>query len=275
MKLKSRHALLYAGLFLFVLVQLFPLYWLLTFSLKTNGEIFAGNILGLPENWLWENYIKAVQGGSVLLYFFNSILVTFTSIGLSVLFAAMAAYGLVRMKWPWSKVVFTLFLTGIMIPLHSALLPLFLILKEMKLLNSYLALIIPYAAFGIPVAVLIFSGFLESVPRSLEESAMIEGASIYQIFFKIIFPMIKSAVATVVIFLFLSNWNELMFAVTFISKKAFKTLPVGIMSLSSQYKTAWGPIGAALMISVLPSLLTYLLISGKVQESIQEGAIKG
>lgn len=278
---KNRHmghrtlVFLYIILGLFLIVQLFPLYWLGMFSLKSSQEVFTGNILGPPSQWMWSNYKSAISNGKIVLYFFNSLLVTVSSVSLTILLSAMAAYAITRMKWRLSRGVLIFFLMGVMIPLHAALLPLFQILSSMEILNSYLSLIIPYTAFGLPVAIFIFSGFYQSIPYEMEESAAMEGCTILRTFFSIILPLITPAIATVAIFTFLTNWNELMFAVTFISREAYRTLTVGIVSLASRYRTDWGAIGAAMMIGVLPSILFYLLMSKQVQASMRAGAVKG
>jgi len=272
---KTKERIILVIFIIIAIVQLFPLYWLLSFSLKNNAEIFAGNIIGLPEVYRFRNYASALANGEILMYFFNSVFVTVTTVLASSVLGAMAAYAIARMKWKLSKATLLLFLAGLMIPLHAVLLPLFVLLRRFDLLNSYLSLLLPYSAFSLPVAIFIFTGFLESIPREMEEAACIDGASIYKIFFSIIIPMLKPAIATVAIFNFLSNWNELMFAVTFISDKAFKTLPVGIRAFVSQYSTDWGPIGASMVIAVLPTIVIYALLSKQVQESFRAAGLKG
>lgn len=259
----------------FAFIQLFPLYWLLTFSFKNNAEIFAGNILGLPEKLRFENYAAALHNGDVILYFFNSAFVTLVSVSLACFFGAMASYGIMRMRWKLAVPVLNLFLLGTMIPLHAVLLPLFLSLNKVGLLNSYMALILPYTAFALPMAIFIFTGFLETIPKEMEEAACIDGCGIYRTFLLIIMPLLKPAIATVSIFTFLSTWNELMFATTFITDRQFKTLTVGIMSFVSQYRTNWGPIGASLVIAVVPMILIYALMSKQIQESFRAGSTKG
>lgn len=264
-----------AFLVAFCVIQLFPLYWLITFSFKNNVEIFAGNVIGLPKTWRFDNYIDALSNGDVMRYFFNSVLVTGLVIVVTCIVSSMAAYGITRMRWRFSKVVLTLFLLGIMVPLHAVLLPLFLVLNTVDLIDTYLALIIPYTAFAIPMAIFIFTGFLESIPKEMEEAALIDGCSIYQTFFRIIMNLLKPAMATVAIFTFLRTWNELMFATTFINSRSYRTLTVGIMSFTSQYRTNWGAIGASLLIAALPAVLIYIILSKQVQESIRAGGVKG
>ncbi|HNW85928.1 MAG TPA: ABC transporter permease subunit [Candidatus Limiplasma sp.] len=138
-----------------------------------------------------------------------------------------------------------------------------------------MALILPYTGFAIPMAIMIIAGFIEGIPRELEEAGCIDGANIYQIFFRIIFPILMPAVATVMIFTFLQSWNELLFAQIFISKENVKTLTAGIQSMYGQYQTDWGPIGAALVVATFPTLAIYLAMSGQVQKSLAAGAVKG
>jgi len=267
--------LMYVFLLLVAFVQLFPLYWMFTFSLKDNSELFGENPIGLPTKWLWSNYSNALMGGNVGHYFLNSVIVTGATILLTVIMSVMASYALTRMVFKIRRQMNSFFILGLTVPLHSALLPIFIMLRSLRMVNSYWALIIPYSAFAIPMAILIFSGFMSSLPRELEEAACIDGCSIYRIFFSIILPLMKPAIATVTIFTFLQAWNELMFAVVFISDVRFKTLTVGIQSLAGQYTTDWGPIGAGLMVATIPTLVIYAFMSKKVQDSLVVGAVKG
>lgn len=275
MKKTVNKTIIHVLLILFAVVQIYPLIWLASFSLKDNIEIFGGNVAGLPRHWKFENYVSAFTQAKVLEYFINSVLVTAVTIFVVVLLAATSAYAIERMIWRGRQTVMKLILLGLMVPIHAALLPLFMVLKNLHLLNTYLALIIPYVAFGIPMAVYIIASFLSSLPKELEEAAAIDGCGIFGIFFRVIFPLVKPAIATVAIFTYISSWNELMFAVTFISKQEFKTLTVGIMSMVGAYVTKWGEIGAGLVIATVPTILIYLLLSEQVQKSLVAGAVKG
>lgn len=267
--------LLHVFLVIVAIVQIYPLIWLAFFSLKDNSEIFSGDVLGLPKQFLWSNYAKALSDGNVMTYFLNSVLVTAVSIILVLILASMTAYAITRMKWKLSNATMTLILIGMMVPIHAALLPLFMVLKNLKLLNTYWSLIIPYVAFGIPMAVFILGSFFKGIPRELEESAVIDGCGIYRTFFFIMLPLVQPAIATVAIFTFLSCWNELMFAVTFINNTAYQTLTVGMMSMVGTYITQWGIIGAGLMITTVPTVIIYLLLNKQVQKSMIAGAVKG
>lgn len=268
-------ALKYIGLILWAFICLFPLYWLFTFSLKNNDEIFGENILGLPKHWLLENYSTAFAGGNVGIYLKNSIVVTVVTILFTAIVSITACYAIERMDWKLKKAARLLLMTGLMIPIHAALLPVFYILQTFHLLNTSWALILPYTGFAIPMGLMIVSGFMNGIPRELEEAACIDGAGIYQIFFRVIFPLMRPALATVAIFTFLQAWNELMFATVYISDANQRTLTVGIQSMSGQFQTSWGPIGAALVVATIPTLLIYFALNKQVQESLVMGAVKG
>lgn len=274
-KLKISGVLQYSILIIWTLVNLFPLYWMFTFSLKENSEIFGENIIGLPEKWLWSNYATALTTGNMGRYFFNSIVVTGSTILLTTLFALMATYALTRLEWKGRNLVNNIFMLGLTVPIHAAILPVFIILRSLKMTNSYQALIIPYVAFALAMAIMVSGSFMVNIPKELEEAACMDGCGAFSIFFHIILPLMKPAISTIGIFTFLSAWNELMFAVIFISDSKYRTLPVGIQTLSGSYTTDWGPIGAALVIATLPTLVVYCFMSKKVQKSLIAGAVKG
>ena len=274
-KINAAGMVIYTILILWAVISLFPLYWMITFSLKSNSEIFGGNPVGLPREWLFGNYANAFGSGNLGGYFLNSVIVSTATILLTVFVSAMSSYAMMRMKWKLSKVTMSILMLGLMVPIHAALLPVFVMMRNIGLINTLWSLILPYTGFAVPMGIMIISGFITSVPKELEEAAFIDGCNIYQMFFTIILPLLKSAVATVSIFTFLQSWNELMFAVVFISRESARTLTVGIQSMSGRYFTEWGPIGAALTVATVPTLIIYLALSGQVQKSFVAGAVKG
>ena len=228
-----------------------------------------------PKEWLIENYKDALLGGKVLGYLGNSVFVTFVVIIASTVLISMVAYAVTRMKWKLRGVTYWFFMAGLTIPVHATLLPLFIILKRFHILNTPLAIIIPYTAFALPFGIMVLGNHYASVPYEMEEAACIDGCNIYQTFFRVILPLVRPALATIAIFTFLSSWNELMFAMTFISDDKYKTLTVGIQSLAGMYYTEWGPIGAGMVVATFPVLLIYILLSRQVQNAILAGAVKG
>ncbi len=265
----------YIGLIFWLLINLFPVYWMFTFSLKNNAEIFGDNVAGLPKYWLSSNYSSALSTGKMGIYFLNSAIVAIATILITLVAALMATFALTRLIWKRRKTLNKFFMLGLTIPIHASIVPVYVTLSRLHLLNTYWALIIPYSAFSLAMAILVCTGFMNEIPRELDESACIDGCSVWGVFFRIIVPMMKPAVATVGIYTFLQCWNELMFANVFISKSELRTLPVGVQALSGQYTTNWGPIGAALVLATFPTLFIYLFLSKKIQDSFVAGAIKG
>lgn len=270
-----KNVLKYMILIIFTVIQLFPLYWLITFSLKSNVEIFGENVIGLPQSWRFENYVQALTKSDILRYFMNSVIYSAATVVVAGLLSAMAAYAIARMHWKWSEKAFAFFSVGIMIPAQAALLPLFQLVDALGLKGGYMGLLIPYIAGAIPMSIMILTGFFKGIPKEIEEAACIDGCGIFRCFFSLMIPIIKPALATASIFTFLGTWNELMLANTFVDKDTFRTLPVGIMSFAGQYSTDWGLIGAGMVIATLPTILIYFLLSNQVQESLVAGAVKG
>ena len=274
--MKIKKTLIYLFLAVFTFIQIFPFYWLVTFSFKSNTEIFdSNNLVGLPKVWHLENFSKALMGGEILRYLLNSVFYAAVTVVVSTLLASMVAYAINRMYWKAKGIVAAIFSLGIMIPVQATLLPLFQGLDRLGIRGGYLGLMLPYIKFAMPMTVMILGGFFKALPREIEEAACIDGCNIFNMFFRIIFPMIRPGIATSCIFAFLNTWNELLFANTFVDDAKYKTLPVGIMSFVGEHSTNWGIIGAGMVIATLPTVLIYLLLSKQVQESFTVGAVKG
>ena len=267
--------LMYIFLGIWALINLFPIYFMFTFSLKSNEEIFGANIVGLPREWLWTNYTRALGTGNMMLYFFNSLLVTTLAIAISLFAAMMATYAITRISWKFNKLTNAFFMLGLTIPIQASIVPVYVVLSRLHWLNKYSTLIVPYSAFALSMSILLCTGFMVEIPYALDEAARIDGCSLTGTFFRIILPLMKPAVSTVGVYSYLQCWNEFMFANVFISDSQHRTLPVGIKALSGAYTTDWGPIGAALCIATFPTLIFYLFLSGKIQESFIAGAVKG
>lgn len=255
--------------------QIYPLVWLLSYSLKTNEEILDGSFFSLPRVAQWGNYKDAYEAGNYLLYLFNSFYVTVVTVAVVLLLGAMSAYAITRFRWRYGGVVMTLFLLGIMIPLQATLLPLMIMFKQIDILNTHLAIILPYVTFSIPVAVFILSGFMSSIPAEIEESAIMDGAGVYRTFASIIVPISVPPVMTVVILTFISIWNEYILAATFISSEKLKTLPFGVNSFVSQYAVNYGAIGALLVLGALPVMVVYFALAERITKGMVAGAVKG
>lgn len=258
-----------------LVTQLYPLLWLLIYSLKTNEEILSGRFFALPHVPQFKNFTDAIHAGSYFRYLFNSVKVTGITMVSVLLLSSLVAFAISRFRWKYGQVVLIMFLIGMMIPMQATLLPLMIMFKHLHILNSHAALILPYIAFQTPIAVFILSGFMKSIPHEIEESAVVDGASIFRIFFNITIPISVPPMMTVCILTFISVWNEYILAATFISKQSLKTLPFGVNSFVSQYSVNYGAIGAFLVLGALPVIIIYFLLADKITKGMVAGAVKG
>ncbi|MCY9660679.1 carbohydrate ABC transporter permease [Paenibacillus chondroitinus] len=263
-------------LWAYFVISVYPLIWMVSYSLKNNDEIFVTNPFGLPTHFRYENYVNAWNKFSVPTYITNSMIVsTITTIGV-VLFAVMFAYAIARLRWKFRETVRIYMIIGMFIPIQVIIIPLAIIVKDFHLTNTYGALLIPYIAFGLPFASMVFYGFLRGIPQELEESACMDGASIYLTFFRIMLPILTPAVATIVILQFMGTWNEFFLASILITKEELMTLPIGLIYFQGLHATDWGGMGAVMTIASLPMVVLYLIFTEQVESALTvSSAVKG
>ncbi|MNB75519.1 L-arabinose transport system permease protein AraQ [compost metagenome] len=268
--------LLQIPLWLYFIVSVYPLIWMISYSLKNNDEIFVTNPFGFPTHFRFENYVNAWTQFNIPRYFMNSFIVSIISTLFILLLALMFAFAVARMQWRFRSAVRTYMIVGMFMPLQVIMIPLAILVRDFHLTNTYGALIIPYIAIGLPFSTMVFYGFLVSIPREIEEAACIDGASIYRLFGQVILPLALPAIATIAIFQFLNNWNEFTLAYILISDENMKTLPLGLLFFQGSYSTDWGAMGAVMTIASLPMVLVYLLLSEQVERAMTVGsAVKG
>jgi len=273
-KIKTSKILFHTVLIILSFTCLYPLFWLVVNSVKTNSELF-NNPWVFGASIKIENYATAWVSGKIGTSFFNSSLVSFSSVIITIFVSSTAAFAISRLKWKLSSPVLSLFLLGIMIPIHSTLIPLFTMFNKIGIINQYIALILPYVAFALPTSVFILSGFMSTFPSEIEEAVVIDGCSMAGYFWKILFPLCKSPIATISIFNFVGMWNELMFALIFLSDPNKTTLPVSLTRFKGQYSTNWTVQLAAVVTMIIPSIIVYIFLNDKIIESITVGSVKG
>lgn len=256
-------------------VQLFPLIWLVDFSLCKSNELFTSGILVWPEEIQWKNYILAFRDGHFLHYLGNSLLINTLAVVLVVLISIMASFACTRMHWKLKNVVAVIMVMGMMIPIHATLLPNYVIYDRLKLTDTIWALLIPYVAFSLPQGYFLTSGFMASVPKELEEAALIDGCGVYRVVFTIIMPLLRPSISTVVIMTYLNNWNEFMMATTYLSSDKWKTLPFCILEFTGQYSSNYAVQFAVMALSAAPALLVYIFLNKYITKGVALGAVKG
>jgi raffinose/stachyose/melibiose transport system permease protein len=260
---------------LLLVVVLYPLLWMLLSSFKTNAEFSLQPFWALPSALHWQNYADAWTSG-MSTYFLNSVLVVFPSLALILLISVAASFALEVMLWRGRNGILLIFLAGIMVPLQMVLLPLFTIYFQTGLIDTRWALILTYTAFGLPLSVFLMAGFYKAVPRAVIEAAVLDGANIYQIFYRVALPMVANGLVTIALVQFFFLWNDLLFSLTFISSDSNRTIQTGLLNFTGEHGSVdWGPTFAAISIAVIPTLLLYVVLNQKVIKGLTAGSVKG
>ena len=254
-------------------LSLAPGLYMVALSFMDNPQLFSGRVLPWPPHP--ENYPRAWVASNIGRLYWNSIYVSTVSMVVTVAISALAGYGLGRIRFAGRGVVYGIVLVGLTIPLQIALIPLFMNLRMLGLINTPLALIGPYTAFGLAFGTYIMKGFFQGLPRELEDAARLDGAGEFSIFLWVMLPLTRPALATVAIFIFLQNWNEFLFALTFITEGRMRTLPTGIYALlSSEFYGNYPILAASLVLFSVPVLVLYFLFQRQFIEGLTAGALK-
>ena len=267
---------LYSALFGYLAIVVYPMVWLLYTSLKTDREIFL-DPFSLPDlgDLQWINFTNAWTKGFFGDYFLNSVLLTVTTVAASMLLAAMAAYALARFTFPGVRPLFFYFLAGLMIPLQLSIVPLFFQMKDFGLLNSRLGLLIVYVAFGMPFAIFILTGFFRSLPSSLHESALMDGAGEFRAFWSIMLPLARPGLITVGIFSFLGTWNDLIGPLIFLKSRENFTVQLGLAQFNRDYDVEIVGLMAGSLMSLAPPLAVFMLAQKYFVRGITLTGLKG
>lgn len=265
--------LIYLALIGYGFSVIYPMFLMVISSFKSTREIFRSPFT-LPENWQFTNYVTAWNQGNFSTYFGNSVFVTVTSLVLVLLIGSLAAYPLGRYKFPGKQALMMYFLAGLMLPIRLGILPLFFLMRTLNLLNTPWSLIFLYTASGMPFTIFILSNFFETLPRELEEAARIDGASELRIYWQVMLPLVRPALATVAIFNFIPWWNDFFFPLIFIRAERYRTLPLGLFSFFGERQNDWALLFSGLTITALPLLVLYLFASKQIISGLTSGALK-
>jgi ABC-type glycerol-3-phosphate transport system permease component len=272
-RMRAEHGVVWAVLLGALGLSLAPGLYMLSLSLMDNPQLFAGRIVPWPLHP--ENYPRAWVASSIGRLYWNSVYVSVVSMVITVAISSLAGYGLGRIRFAGRSVVYGIVLVSLTIPLQIALIPLFMNLRLLGLINTPLALIGPYTAFGLAFGTYVMTGFFAELPRELEDAARLDGAGDLQIFARVMLPLTRPALATVGIFVFLQNWNEFLFALTFITEGRLRTLPTGIYALlSSEFYGNYPILAASLVLFSAPVLVLYFVFQQQFIEGLTAGALK-
>ncbi|MGG2075736.1 carbohydrate ABC transporter permease [Lysinibacillus irui] len=265
--------LYYLVVFTVATISLYPILLMILSSFKKSVDIYK-DPLGLPTSFSLDTYCTLLSKIPFTTYFMNSMFVSILSVVLIVVVCSLASFYIARFKFSWNHALFFIFLLGMMIPIKLGIVPLFILMRDLGLINSLWSLVLMNTATGIPLSMLILTGFFKTMPYELEEAARIDGAGNLKILWHVVLPLMRPALGTVVIINFIAAWNDFFFPLIFITEKMKRTIPVGMMSLFGEHSADWGSLFAGLTLASLPMILLFFIASKQFMEGLTAGAIK-
>ena len=271
----NRKVVVWFAAIIVVVNGFFPAVWILLTSLKTETELLQVPITYLPLNPSLDNYVLAFTAQPILRFMWNSLVVAGLSTALCVFVGALAAYALTRLRLPHRNLIMSLLLAVAMFPLISLMVPLFKVMRELGLLNTYPALILPYAVLSLPVCTLVMASFFQDIPPDLEAAAMIDGCSRVGALFKVVIPLSAPGVFTAAILAFVNAWDEFLLALTMMNRVNMRTLSVGITLYQGEFAFPWPLISAALIVAIVPICILIAIFQERVVGGLTAGGVKG
>ncbi|TVY11187.1 carbohydrate ABC transporter permease [Paenibacillus cremeus] len=271
----SRMLLFYFPLFCAVAFTLLPIYWAVVTSLKLEKDITQIPLRYWPKQLTFENYIVAWNNVGFSKFFMNSVFVSAFTVVIVLISSLLVGYALSRYKFKGKNAFLILLLCTQFVPGAMLLIPLFMIFKHLGLTSNLLSLIITYSTFQLPFNSILMSGFISNIPEQLEEAAMVDGCSRLKAVFVVILPILLPGVVATTVFTFISAWNEFLFALMFISKPAFFTLPVGLRYMQGEFDIHYGALAAGSLISLLPAVILFTIVQKYLVQGMSAGAVKG
>lgn len=263
-------------LWIFSLSCIFPLVWMLYSSFKEK-RAFNADIIGLPKSPTLINYIRILTNKDYHLgeSMWNSVRTTVLSIVLIVLFSYVVGYILARVRFKLNRVLYAMFLMGMLIPVHSLLVPIYVVFRNCGLSNRWFTLLLPYISFGLPMGIFLVEGYVKGIPVSLEEAAAIDGSTFSKTLFQVILPICKPILVTVAIIQVFSCWNEFSFALVLIKSVGLQTVPLALTQFKGQFASDYPKQMAAMLITMAPIVVLYFAFSKQIIKGMVSGAVKG
>lgn len=277
MKKMIPEIIIYAILIILIIAFLAPFVWTVFTSLKPDSEIYSKTIKLFPQKIVFTQYIRVISKMQDFpLFFYNTVSVTFWTLVLIVFLSTTSGYAFGVVNFRGQRVFLSFILLVLTLPYALYLIPVYLMLDKVNLINTHFALILPYAALNLPMSILIMRGSFKSIPKELEEAAIIDGCNMFQTWAKVMLPIVKSSVAVVIVLAFINVWGEFMYAQTLTNSPAAQTLAIGITFLRDE-AASWqfGPLSTAITLSIIPPFIIFILMQRYFVKGIIEGALKG
>jgi multiple sugar transport system permease protein len=256
-------------------VSLFPFLWMVLSSVKSLRELYTVPPIWWPETMTFGNYVRVLTASNIPRYFLNSVIISLGSTAIALVLAVFAAYGFARFRFRGRAASQAFVLVGQLLPTAAIVVPLFITLRSLGLVNTYLGLILVYTILTLPLSVWMLTSYFRAIPVELEEAAIVDGASRLSVLWRITLPLSLPGVVSIVIYAFVTTWNEFIFALVFAQDSRVKTLPIGIAEFTTEFNTDWGAVMAASMIMTLPVAALFLALQRMFIGGLTAGAVKG
>ena len=274
LRIMNMHIPYHIIMILWSFIAMFPMWFLFINTFKVKKEIYT-NFFGLPSKWTLANYQALTSNSDFFAYFRNSTLVVVVSLFMILFLGSLCAYALAHWRSKTSRAIYYFFVIGMMLPIKIATIRLLQIMKALNALNTLYSLYPVYIAMGLPTAVFILTEFIHGLPGELYEAGYMDGANRFRIYYRIVLPLIRPALATVAIYNLVPIWNDLWFPLIFITKESQKTVLLAVTRLQGQYSTDWPKVLTILAMSALPVIILYLAFSKQFVKGLTAGAVKG
>ncbi len=265
---------IYTLLTLWAFTTIYPFYWIIINSVKESNEILS-NSFGFPKTIVWDNYINAFQNNDIAKSYYNSLIISGTTTVVVLFLSSMASFAMVRYEFKGKKILYMLFLGSLMIPAFSTIIPIFTLVAKLGLINKYSAVIVPQIVGNLSFAIIVLMGFMATLPLELEESAFLEGSSVFGIYRRIIVPLSIPSLASVAIFTFLWSYNDLFLQMIMLRKDNVLPISALLKKISSQFGTDFGLMAASVTLVIVPVLIIYIILQKFIIKSMTQGALKG
>jgi raffinose/stachyose/melibiose transport system permease protein len=266
---------LWIALLVAAILWIAPFVFITLTAFKTRPDLVRTGSFGLPTVLAWQNFSNAWDRANLATTALNSTVIALTKVPIGIFISSLAAYALTRMRFRSQNILFLVIAIGTLIPIQVALAPLFRLVLSMGLLNKYVGILLPYIAFGVPYQVFILRGFFRTLPRELDEAAKMDGASHFDIYWRIILPVAKPALAALFILDFVATWNEFPIALVILQRQEAWTVPLSLQAFQGQFGNNYTELNAAIVMAVLPVVLVYLIFQRYFVSGLVAGAVKG
>lgn len=272
-KAKATQLILHVILLAYSFIVLYPIGIMLLSSVKNTREIFM-DPYGWPKILRWDNFSRAWRIASFSAFFKNSFFVSIMTVVVLLFISSMAAYVLARFEFRGNGILYMIFISGLMLPIRLAVVPIFTMMRDVRLLDTRTSLMIVYVASGIPFSIFLLVNFFKTIPKEIEEAAIIDGCTPFSIYYRIMLPLIRPALATVGIYNFIGTWNDFFFPLVFLRTESKYTIPLGIMKFFGEYSNQWDMLFASLTIAIIPIIVIFLFASNQFIKGMTAGAVK-